>query len=137
MKTVVLDTNVYLSAIIFGGNPRHILDLIIEKKIISYISPAILLEISNKLEKKFKWKKEQIKIIIKTLASSGTIVYPNKKIFIVKKDKNDNKIIETAVEAKAEFIVTGDNHLLEINKYKNIRIVTSAEFISYYQKKTK
>ena len=85
MKTVVLDTNVFLSAIIFGGNPRHILDLIIEKKLINISSPEILLETSRKLKEKFNWSKEQIEITIKNIALYSRIVYPKNKINIVKK----------------------------------------------------
>jgi len=75
---VVKDTNIYLSGIIFGGNSRHILDILIEKKIIGIASPAILLEISQKLEKKFKWGKEQILITIKTIGKTATIIRPKK-----------------------------------------------------------
>lgn len=129
---VVLDTNVYLSGIIFGGNSRHILDLIINKKIIAFSSPAILLEISKKLQKKFSWSKDQILITIKTLSKTVTVVNPQEKLSIVKSDKSDNKIIEVAVEARTNYIVTGDKHLLQIRKYQNVKIVSPAHFLSIY-----
>jgi len=127
---VVLDTNIYLSAIIFGGNPRHILDLVIIKKIESVISPAILLEISQKLSQKFKWDKEKTALTIKTIAKANTLVYPKEKLIIIKSDKDDNKIIETAAEGKADFIISGDSHLLKIKNYKNIKILSPAQFLS-------
>lgn len=134
---VVLDTNVYLSGIIFGGNSRHLLDLTIAKKITAITSPAILLEISQKLEKKFKWNKNQIFLTIKTIAKSAKLVTPSKKLLIVKVDKNDNKIIEAAVESKANFIISGDKHLLRIKKYQQIKIVSPAEFLALYFKNFK
>lgn len=127
---VVLDTNVYLSGIIFGGNSRHILDILIEKKIIAIASPAILLEISQKLEKKFNWSKEQILVTVKTLAKTAKIVNPQKRLTVVKADKNDNKIIEAGVEGRADYIITGDKHLLRIKEYQNIKILSPAEFLS-------
>lgn len=132
---VVLDTNVYLSGIIFGGNPRHILDLIIENKISTITSPAILLEISQKLEKKFKWSKNQTLVIIKTIGKSAKLVCPQKKLSIVRADKSDNKIIEAAIESKANYIVTGDKHLSRIKKYQRIKILSPAEFLTIYFKK--
>lgn len=132
---VVLDTNVYLSGIIFGGNARHILDLTIEGKITTVTSPAILLEISDKLKNKFHWNKEQIIVTIKSIAKLGEVVTPKEKLQIVKKDKNDNKIIEAAYVADADFIITGDKHLLDIKKYQGIRIISPTQFLSIYFKK--
>lgn len=129
---VVLDTNVYLSGIIFGGNSRHILVLAVEGKLTIISSAAILLEISDKLKNKFHWNKEQIIVTIKSIAKLSEVVTPKKKLQIVKKDKDDNKIIEAAVETNVDFIITGDKHLLEINKYLDIRIVSPSQFLSVY-----
>lgn len=127
---VVLDTNVYLSGIIFGGNSKHILDLAIEGKVTTITSASILLELSEKLKDKFHWDKEQITAAIKSIAKIGTVVTPRMRLYVVKKDKNDNKVIEAAVEANADFIVTGDRHLLDIGDYKHIRIISPAQYLS-------
>ncbi len=132
---VVLDTNVYLSGIIFGGNSRHILDLAIDGKIATFTSAAILLELSDKLKNKFHWDKEQIVITIKSIAKLCVVITPKRKLQIVKKDKSDNKIIEAAVEENADFIVTGDKHLLDIKKYQNIHIIAPSQFLSLYLRK--
>ena len=131
---VVLDTNVYLSGIIFGGNSRHILDLIIQKKILGFTSPSILLEISQKLKHKFQWKTEQIQVTIKTMAKTITLVNPQKKLNLVKMDKKDNKILEAAIEPKVDFIITGDKHLLQLKNCKNIEIVSPSDFLTLYSK---
>ncbi|MCG2691218.1 putative toxin-antitoxin system toxin component, PIN family [Microgenomates group bacterium] len=132
---VVLDTNVYLSGIIFGGNCRHILDLMIKKEIKVVISPAILLEISQKLKQKFKWSQNQIFTVIKTLIKSTKAVQPKIKIRVVKMDKSDDKIIEAAVTGRVNYIISGDKHLLKIKKYQGVKIVTPADFLSIYFKK--
>lgn len=131
---VVLDTNVYLSAIIFGGNTRHILDLTIKGEIKAYISYSILFEIAEKLEKKFHWDKDQIIVTIKTLAKSATVVNPTIKLDVVRNDRNDNKIIEAAMVSNADYIITGDKHLLKIKKYQEVQIVTPTQFFSIYFK---
>lgn len=132
---VVLDTNIYLSGIIFGGNSRHILDLIIKKKIKAITSPAILLEISQKLKQKFKWSQDKIVLTIKTIIKTTRIVKPKEILRVVRVDKSDNKIIEAAVESNSDYIISGDEHLLKIKKYKKVRIVTPAEYLSIYLKK--
>lgn len=130
--TAVLDTNIYLSAIIFGGNPKHILDLIIVKKINSLISPGILLEISQKLSQKFKWDKEKTALTIKTIAKTNELVYPKEKLKVVREDLDDNKIIEAAREGKADFIITGDSHLLKIKSYKKIKSLSPMDFLTHF-----
>lgn len=132
---VVLDTNVYLSGIIFGGNCRHILDLMIKKEIKVVISPAILLEISQKLKQKFKWSQNQIFTTIKTIIKSTKVVQPQIKIGAVKMDKSDDKIIEAAVTGRVNYIISGDRHLLKIKQYQKIKIVAPTEFLSIYLKK--
>lgn len=132
---VVLDTNVYLSAIIFGGNSRHILDLIIKKKVIAYISPSILFEISQKLEKKFKWNQDQILLAIRTLSRTARVAKPRLALDIVKSDRNDNKIIEAAIEGRVDFVITGDKHLLGIKTYQKVKIVSPVQFLSIYLNK--
>lgn len=129
---VILDTNIYLSGIIFGGNCRQILDLAIEKKIISFTSLPILLELSEKLSGKFHWDKGQIITTIKIISNSVTLVSPKQKLEVIKADKSDNKIIEAAVAADADMIITGDNHLLRIKKFKDIKIVSPSHFLNSF-----
>lgn len=126
---LVLDTNVYLSGIIFGGNCRHILDLMIGKKIIVVISPAILLEVSQKLTQKFGWSQNQIITVAKTIIKTAATVQPQLKIRIVKADKSDDKIIEAAAAGKAKYIISGDRNLLKLKQYRQIKIATPQEFL--------
>lgn len=128
----VLDTNVYLSAIIFGGVPRKILDLARDCLIEVFISPSILLEIAQKLNEKFFWEKRKIETAIRLISTITTIIKPKLELKIVKEDPADDKILECASEAKAAYIITGDRHLLKLRSFKEIKILSPSEFLKLF-----
>lgn len=129
MIRVVLDTNVILSAIIFGGKPRTILENVIRENIGLYISEAILNELKRVLNRpKFHYPAEIIRLIISEFTSIGELVDLTTRISIIRRDPEDNRILECAVEAGVDYVVTGDSHLLELGKYENIWILTPAQF---------
>ncbi|OIP98184.1 putative toxin-antitoxin system toxin component, PIN family [bacterium CG2_30_40_12] len=131
MIKAVLDTNVYISAIIFGGNPRAIIELCINNMVDTYTSSLILLEIAQKLQSKFLWNRTDVALAIKTISKTSKVIVPQQKFNVVNEDPTDNKIIECAVAASASFIVTGDRHLLSLEKFKGIKIVSPKDFLSF------
>ncbi|OJI09319.1 putative toxin-antitoxin system toxin component, PIN family [candidate division WWE3 bacterium CG09_land_8_20_14_0_10_39_24] len=131
MIKAVLDTNVYISAIIFGGNPRAIIELCINNMVDTYTSSLILLEIAKKLQSKFLWNRTDVALAIKTISKTSKVIVPQQKFNVVNEDPTDNKIIECAVAASASFIVTGDRHLLSLEKFKGIKIVSPKDFLSF------
>jgi putative PIN family toxin of toxin-antitoxin system len=130
MIKVVLDTNVFISALFWKGAPYQIFKRILEGAILNFVSPQILEELKERLLEKFKLPPERVKEYLEIIVFNSQVVYPKKKLNIVKEDPNDNKIIECALEAQASFIVSGDKHLLEIKEYKGIRIISPKEFLS-------
>jgi hypothetical protein len=127
---VVLDTNVLISAIVFGGKPRQILELAIRGEIQLCISDPILDEIRGVLRRsKFGYSPEMIQVILTELTAVADFVNPLKAIEVVSQDPADNRIIECAVEAGASYIVTGDTHLLKISWYGSIEIVNAVAFL--------
>ncbi len=130
---VVFDTNIYLSAIIFGGNPRKVLQLAIDEKVLLSSSTEILFEIALKLKNKFKWPVQKINFTIRNIGNLVKVVKIKERIDIVKKDPTDNKILEAAIESKAGFIITGDNHLLKLKSYKRIKIIKATELLEYFK----
>ncbi len=131
MIKIVVDTNIFISGIIFGGNPRKVIDLIIEGKVKLYISSDILLEIKEVLERnKFGFSPTITQQIIFEIESISEFITPANKNSTVIRDFDDNIIIDCAVEANADYIITGDNDLLSLKEYNNIKIIKASELIN-------
>lgn len=126
---VVLDTNVIISALIYGGKPEQVYNLVLEKKIIALISSILLSELTETLVKKFKFENERIKQLENIAKKSFRIMHPKKTINILK-DDDDNRVLEAAIEGKCDVIITGDRELLELASYRNIKILTSEQFLT-------
>ncbi len=133
---VIFDTNIFVSAILFGGNPRTCLELARGGQIALFTSRALLLELSQKLKDKFRWSQDDIVEIIEGIGKFAKIVEPKQAINIIKKDPVDNRVLECALEAKANYIISGDKkHLLSIRKFENIPIISAKEFLDRFYKK--
>jgi putative PIN family toxin of toxin-antitoxin system len=127
---VVLDTNILISAILFGGKPRRVLELALRREIKICVSEPILEELKGVLRRpKFDLNAEIIQTILTELISLADFVHPSQKIKVVIEDPDDNRIIECAFEARADYIVTGDSHLLNFGRFKDILIVTPDKFL--------
>ncbi len=127
---VVLDTNVYISAILFGGECEEILKIASQGLFDIVVSNKILEEIRSVLRGKFRWTDKQVAEAIKYIKEIASIVNTEISLSLVKEDPSDNKIIECAVVSKATYIVTGDRrHLLSIKEYEGIKIVSPMEFL--------
>lgn len=133
---VVFDTNIFISAILFGGNPLRCLELSREGKIIVVTSKAILLELAEKMNKKFDWGEEEVRDLIEGIAKFAEILEPKEKIDLIKKDPSDNRVLEVAKEAQADFIISGDKkHILPLRMFEGTRILTAADFIKQFSSK--
>ncbi|WP_024864136.1 putative toxin-antitoxin system toxin component, PIN family, partial [Leptospira licerasiae] len=110
MLKVLIDTNVYISAILFGGKPKVILEELISGKIIGYISDSILKEIEETLKKpKFKLSEEFISIVLSEIESlTEKIVNISLKDYAGLRDRDDYHILESAISAKVDYLITGD-----------------------------
>ena len=126
---VVLDTNILISSIFWRGSPYKVVLNAIKKKYYLYLSGEILDELEEKLSLKFKFPEDKIKDHIGILKEYGKIVEPTIKVDIIKEDPDDNKILECAVSCNADYIVSGDHHLLKLKEFKGIKIVTAKEFL--------
>lgn len=127
---VVLDTNIYISAILFGRKPEEIRKLSQEGKIELLVSEAIIAEVAEVLRKKFDWESWQISQVIDEIRETAILVIPRQTLSVIKKDEDDNRILECAVEGKAHYIISGDKrHLLPLKEYQGINILSPAEFL--------
>lgn len=129
MTRVVLDTNVYISALMFGGLPEVVFNLALLQSFTLIISPALLDELDEKLRTKFEVSPEDAEIIRKKLESVAEMVKPDVALRVVEDDPDDNKVLECAVSGKANYIVTGDRHLLKLGEYQEISICSVRRFL--------
>lgn len=122
---VVLDTNIYIAASL---NPQSILYKIIEDSAAQYLakyytSQEILLELQNKLVNKFLFSTENVVKFIDRLEESVVVVRPTQRINDIVKDPDDNKILECALEVKADLIISADKDLLSLKVWRDIKIL--------------
>jgi len=131
---VVLDTNVLISAILFGGKPRQILEKAIRGEIRLCLSEPILEELKGVLQRsKFDYSPEMIQFILTELMSIADFVNPSETLNVVLQDPEDNRILECAVEAKANYIISGDLHLLKLSRYLDIEVLHVVAFLERLQ----
>ena len=127
---VVLDTNILISSIFWkSGNPHKIVNLSIDKKIQSFTSADIIRELKEVLCEKFLMPEEITQRHAEFIAGYSETVETNISVKIVEKDPDDNKILECAASCKADFIVTGDRHLLNLGSFGKTRIVTARKIL--------
>ncbi len=131
MHKVIVDTNVFISGIIFGGNPREIITFWLINKYIFCLSPELKAEILGKLKRKFLLPKEKLQEIEDALDTKSQKYIPKIKVTICK-DPQDNFLLELAEKANADFIISGDKLVLDIKLYKNTKIISPKEFIKQW-----
>jgi len=126
---VVVDTNIFVSAhLISNGNPAKVIDCWIEGDYVLLVSKPIVEEIIRVLHEKGITTQKIEKLLF--LLSQKTIMITSKEeIFVVKNDPSDNKFLECAVLGRANYIVSGDRHLLGLGEYEGIKILTPKEFL--------
>ena len=129
MFRVVLDTNVIISALNFGGKPAAVLDLARKNIVHNITSPYILKEAENVLRTKFCWDSKRVKRAIVLLAVASELVKPKGRLRVIS-DVADNRILECAVTGKADFIISGDHHLTDLETFQKIKIVSPATFLN-------
>lgn len=131
MVKVVIDTNVLVSAILFGGNPEQVLDSVEEGKIKILISEEILEEFKEVLQRKFGFSLDIVEVTVSAIKGISTLVTPTQRLNVIKKKENDNRILECAVEGKVQYIVSGDKrHLLPLKEYQGMKILSPAKFLN-------
>lgn len=138
---VVLDTNVFISGLFFGGILREILDLIEEKRITPCFTTQTFRELEHLLyDEKFI---EQRNILTFSVADflnelkAFSLIFAQprgKPSIIIKDDLADNYILACALLAQASFIVSGNKHLRKLKEFRGIPIVSPKEFLKIIKK---
>lgn len=127
---IVLDTNVIVSAVLFGGNPRRVIEAVLAGRHRLVTSGAILDEAAAVLSgDKFRLPAEYAERVRLELLEIADMVAPKRRLRVVRRDPSDDRVIECAVEGEADFIISGDKDLLDLKAYRGIGILSPAEFL--------
>ena len=131
---IVLDSNVLVSALLGQGGPRRLLlHLSREHTIVS--SVQMLAELEDVLHReKFQLTDSQISDYLSLIIAGSTVLdvadYPD----IIKADPDDDVILASALEGKADYLVTGDKHLLSLREYQKTKIITVKQMLALLEK---
>jgi uncharacterized protein len=127
---VVFDTNIFVSALARpGGRAEHALVRVIEGRDALILSKPIILETLSVLSRKFGKDKEELARVAVFLSDIAQLIEPKRKIRMLA-DEPDNRILECALEGKANTIVTGDHAILKLERYEGIQIVRLSEYLA-------
>jgi len=133
---IVVDTNVFISATLFRGPTSRLVSLWQKKAVSVLMSSAVLKEYAKALAyPKFKLTNTEILGIIER--ELLPFVYPVKvkrSLNIITEDPSDTKFLELAEAGKADYILSGDRHLLDLKNFHAIKIITPAEFFVFFKK---
>ena len=125
---LVIDTNVLISAVFFGGKPRKVVESVIRGNVKACASGEIIEEYEEVLEEMISRKQGVLrKDLFQFLMKRIEITQPVSEVRVCR-DPDDDKFISCAMDAGALYIVSGDKDLLDIGKYEGVTIITAAEF---------
>jgi uncharacterized protein len=133
---VILDVDVLVSAAISArGSPGKILDFWEQEQFDLVVSPPILEELERvihypRIQQKYELSEEYVEKFLALIGNEAIVVNPSNKLNVIEKDPSDNRYLECAKEGNASYIVTGDKHLLDLEEYNGIVILTPTGFLA-------
>jgi uncharacterized protein len=125
------DSNILISALIFGGTPLRLLEMALGGEVLLFISDDVLQETLRVLRDKFGLSGEPLARAERYINTCTARVKPSHRVDVIKEDPDDNRVLECAEASASEFIVTGDSDLLRLKKYGSIRITTVRSFLDH------
>jgi len=132
----VLDTNVVVSALIWGGTPFKLFEMATEGQLTLYTSPALLAELRevlnrDHLARRLAQQQTAIEEAIRLYAELCMAVSPLSTPRVVPNDINDDQVIACALAAGATLIISGDSDLLVLHPWRGIQILNAAEAVRF------
>ena len=134
MILATADSNIYVSALQFGGVPLQFLNAAREGAFRLAISQPIIDEISGVLRNKFRWSDAMIHEARENLLDFSLLARPGLTLSVIAEDPDDDRVIECAVASGSRYIVSGDKHLLRLAHYEDIQVIKVAEFLTLIPK---
>lgn len=126
---VVYDTNILISGLLWRGLPYKCLLLAKAKAVELFLCEEIISEFSLKLKGKFGFTDFEVRKIIKEIKSFSKDIEIEGNLRVIKEDREDDKFIECAYISRANCIVSGDRHLLNLESFKGIEILNASDFL--------
>lgn len=137
---IVLDANIYVSSLInTQGNPKRIVERWEQNQFDVLVSTSIIDEIGRVLRyprivKRHRQDEGSIQRFLELLSRQAVMVEPTVVLDVIREDQSDNRYLECAVEGKAQYIISGDKHLLELGEYRGIVILPPAAFVTLLER---
>lgn len=133
---IVLNANIYVSSLVSQfGNPFQIVNRWLRKEFDVLITQAILDEVARvlrypRIARRHRLSEPDITRFVEMLTQYGMLIEPAERLGVVVDDESDNRYLECAVAGSADYLVTGDEHLLGIQSYRGVYILNPAEFVA-------
>ena len=135
MLKIVLDANIYISSIFWElGNPHKIVEKALDKKFEAFTTLEIIQDVEKVMRRDFDEPEEMIKRQINLILAYAKIVTPKDVGNVVKEDPDDDMIVRCSARINADYIVSGNKHLLKLKKFRNTKIVSPKEFMDILPK---
>ena len=140
MIKIVVDANLFARALIKpDSNPGQIFELIKQNKVELVISPSVIMEIKRillypKIQKYHQKTAQQLDTFFDDLLIFAWVVEGQAEIDVIQTDPTDNKYLAFALEGEADYIVSGDRHLLDIGLYQGSKIIKAKAFLKIWDK---
>lgn len=128
--SVVFDTNVLISALLWRGAPYHAVLLAKAKVVQAVYCDSILAELTGKLRQEFEFDENHVQAVVYQIRQYATKVEIPGTLHVVAQDPDDDQFIECAIVADARWVVSGDHHLLDLGECQGIRILDAQDFIA-------
>lgn len=128
MLRACLDSNIWVSGLVYSGPPRAIVSLALGRKFHVVTSPFILNEVERVLSGKLQVPSRQAKRIARRIHQIADVYDLRGSVDLIKEDPTDNYVLETAWIGRAKYLVSGDRHILPLKTFKNVKIVNAASF---------
>jgi uncharacterized protein len=125
---VVADSNIYVSALRFGGRPEEFLKAAENGRYVLVVSEPILSEVAEVFSRKFGWSEDQVAIGVGRIRAVAELTAPTVQLSACD-DPDDNRILEAAVDGEADYILSGDKHLLRMKNFRGIEILPVSDFL--------
>ena len=126
---VVFDTNIFISAFaIPGGSAEAAYLHAVRGTFELFTSVSILTEMANTLRGKFDWSEDRVRQLLRSISNTAVVLKTHPDLHILK-DEPDNRVLECAVLARAQIIVSGDRNLLSLKRYHDVAIERLADFL--------